>query len=466
MVGSRAIASSPSLLKDYAMIVEQVDLTNDVISVNNIDVFNHPIPEGKTAKIILRFIDKRSETLAFALPVKLSIETHNSFTETIKNSFANFLDLFINKAHADELLLTTQLSYCSIYTPDQQVCNSATHLFPQGFIEAIKQSSSPQKNTNKRSLLAIKWKKQLLKKTKALLKKPPTPIKRLQSSGITNAKNKALKKTRIALRDSQNTALLALAYYVTGEAAYAKQAKNYLLAWAKTHQPNGHPINETRLEGFLWAYDLLYCEFNSTEHRNIKIWLLNIQINKHNWQFGASSGKNNLRTHQLKILLMLDRLLEDEASLNQDKETLRQHIDNYLFADCISIDYQERDALHYHVYDLEPWLEIALLEPSYFPRIQPAYDFLLKQIKDGNIHNQFANSKQKIDSKREKGGFSYAKKGGSFDTKRISRSVITFNTLTQQAIDPTLLKYLSKKKIRQSLLFHTIRYHLWDIPTQ
>ena len=266
------------------------------------------------------------------------------------------------------------------------------------------------------------------------------------------------------MRDAQNTALLALAYHITDKKSYLKQAKKYLLAWAGAHQPNGHPINETRLEGFLWAYDLLYCEFNATEHRIIKIWLLNLQSNKHNWKFGSSSGKNNLRTHQLKILLMLDRLLEDEKSLNADKETLRQHLDKNLLQDGISVDYEERDALHYHVYNLEPWLEIALLEPQYFPRVKASYDYLIKQVKDGNIHNQFANSKQKIDTKRAKGGFSYAKKGGSFDTQRITRSVISFNTLSKEEMDKETLKYLSKKKAQQSLLFHYIRYALWEIP--
>jgi hypothetical protein len=190
--------------------------------------------------------------------------------------------------------------------------------------------------------------------------------------------------------------------------------------------------------------------------------LLNLQTNKHNWKFGASSGKNNLRTHQLKILLMADRLLEDEKSLNNDKETLRKHIDKNLLQEGISVDYQERDALHYHVYNLEPWLEIAMLEPQYLPRVKESYDYLIKQIKDNNIHNQFANSKQKIDRKRAKGGFSYAKKGGSFDTKRITRSVIAFNTLSQEESDKKVLKYLSAKKVRQSLLFHYIRYALWD----
>ncbi len=273
-----------------------------------------------------------------------------------------------------------------------------------------------------------------------------------------------LKKTRIALRDSQNTALLALAYYLKNDRAYLQQAKKYLLAWAKTHQPNGHPINETRLEGFLWAYDLLFCEFDKEEHKKIKIWLINIQSNKHNWKFGSSSNKNNLRTHQLKILLMLDRLLEDEKSLNKDKEALRKHIENNLLDDGVSVDYKERDALHYHVYNLEPWLEIALLEGNYLNKVTESYQFLIQQIKQGNIHQQFVNSKQKIDSKREKGGFSYAKKGSSFNPKRITRSVIAFNTLLQQDLDKELKKYLSKKKIKQSLLFHYIRYQLWEIP--
>ncbi len=241
-----------------------------------------------------------------------------------------------------------------------------------------------------------------------------------------------------------------------------EQAKKYLLAWAKTHQPNGHPINETRLEGFLWAYDLLFCEFNQDEHQKIKSWLINIQTNKHQWKFGPSSGKNNFRTHQLKMLLMLDRLLEDEESLNKDKEILRQHLKHNLLEKGVSIDYEERDALHYHVYNLEPWLEIAFLEPNYLKKVEASYQFLIQQIQEGKIHNQFAHSKQKIDAKRAKGGFSYAKKGSSFDPRRITRSVISLNTLNQQALDDDIMQYLSKKKIKQSLLFHYIRYSLWE----
>ena len=276
-----------------------------------------------------------------------------------------------------------------------------------------------------------------------------------------DAKNKSLKKTRVALRDAQNTALMAIAYYLEDDDAYLKQAKKYLLAWAETHQPNGHPINETRLEGFLWAYDLLRCHFSKEEDKKIKIWLINLQSNKHKWKFGPSSGRNNFRTHQLKMLLMIDRLLEDKTSLKSDREVLQQHVKANILEDGMSFDYQERDALHYHVYDLEAWLEIALLEPDYIEQVSTSYDFLMKQLKADNIYNQFSNSKQKIDQKRAKGGFSYAKKGGTFDTTRITRSVISYSTLKQEPLEEQFaFKYLSKKKIKQSL-FQYVRYYLW-----
>jgi len=143
-VGSRAIAYSPSLPRDYPMVVEQVDLTGDVISVSNISLFSKHITEYRTAKITLKFIDKQSETLTFALPVKLSIEKQNGFTSRLKESIASLFSLFIGEAHADSLLPVTQLPYCSIYTPAPDNCKSATHLFPHGFLDNIKQVNAKE----------------------------------------------------------------------------------------------------------------------------------------------------------------------------------------------------------------------------------------------------------------------------------------------------------------------------------
>lgn len=138
-VGSKAIAYSPSLTRDYPMVVEQVDFTDNILSVSSISLFNQPVSENKTAKVTLKFTDKTAETLPFALPVKLSIEKHNHFTNKVKQSIASLFDFIIGKAHAEEVDLPSNntLAYCFAYTPDPMECKSGTHLFPEGFIEKI-----------------------------------------------------------------------------------------------------------------------------------------------------------------------------------------------------------------------------------------------------------------------------------------------------------------------------------------
>ncbi len=137
-IGSKAIASSPLLARDYPMVVEQVDFTDEVISVASINLFNRQIPENKSARVILKFVDKNSETLTFALPIKLSIEKKSYFTEKVKQSIASLFDFIIGKAHAEALFSSKEESpYCFAYAPDPIECKSGTHLFPQGFIRRI-----------------------------------------------------------------------------------------------------------------------------------------------------------------------------------------------------------------------------------------------------------------------------------------------------------------------------------------
>ncbi len=455
-VGNKAIVYSSLLKQDYPVLVEKLDYMTNLLSDQDQNPFKKSIPLSKTIKVILTFEENKADTdskiedLDYALPVEVSIERNSTIKTLLKKNFAGLINFFIQQGNAGSSLPKPSVS--------SESCKKTAKLFSENFFDALKKNHS--NNQSKVGILGIDWKKTLLEKAKKLLDKKPQPQKQLRSSGITDAKSKVLKETRVALRDSQNAALLSLAYYITSEDAYLQQAKQYILEWAKTHKPTGHPIDETRLEGFLWAYDLLSCHFSTKQQEIVKEWLVAIQIKKHQWKFGTSSSKNNLRTHQLKILLMLDRLLNDEESLKQDLAQLELHAKTNFFKDGSSIDYKERDALHYHVFNLEPWLEIALLEFNYSEPVNQSFDFLAKQIKAENIHNQFVNSQQKIDKKREKGGFSYAKKGGTFDTKRITRSVISYSTLNHKKIAQSdLLKYLSKKKIKENL-FPYIRYYL------
>ncbi len=485
--GQRALAYSPTLDDDVEAVIERIDYVENSLSIPNRDLFHWPVEKEKNVKLSLKIIQDTADNLPFGLPLSLSIQkvrfldnersaVNGTIVQHTKQPGVKGVqtDKPVNKqskpaikesqlrpvgkdssSHLDEVLFN------SVYADDISMgqiatyCKSKTRLFPASFLDNLTLRAKDS------SLKGVAWKKTLLKKAAKLLDKAPHPLKNLHSSGVTDASNKALLETRKALQDANHSAILAIAFGLAKNPQYLQKARQLLLAWVKTYQPNGHPIDESRLEGFLWSYDLLRCYFTWEQQKTINAWLKTMQQKKHDWKFGPSSSKNNLRTHQLKMLLMLDNLLDDATSLLDDQETLAQHAKNNLLKDGKTLDYIERDALHYHVYDLEPWLEIALLEPEYKTQVNKAYDFLMRQLEVGNIHQQFKHSKQKIDEKRAKGGFDYAKKGGTFQVDEITRSVIVHGTLNQQDLaKDTASQFLSKAKIRQNIFF-LARHNVW-----
>ena len=76
---------------------------------------------------------------------------------------------------------------------------------------------------------------------------------------------------------------------------------------------------------------------------------------KQRWRFGLKTENNNHKTHHLKMLIMLDHILSDDAAMLIDTAAVREHLRVNTNSDTgVSIDYLERDALYYHVYNLEP----------------------------------------------------------------------------------------------------------------
>ena len=288
----------------------------------------------------------------------------------------------------------------------------------------------------------------------------PAPQPALLSASMTNPKDPDLLASRRAFRDADNAAILALAYRLGGDSIYQTHSKRILITWANTHQPDGHPIDETRLDGLLWAYDLLHCKLNATENQQVRQWLKTMRDKKRAWQFGSTSERNNHRTHQLKMLLMLDKLLGDTDSWQQNIADAKQHAEINIQDNGETIDYQERDALYYHVYNLQAWTEIALLSDCCQPSIDKAFQFLQQRIIAGEVQNEFANSTATLDEKRSDAGFEYAEKGGSYDISKTIPAILTYNTLK---IDhsPKLWEVASKSPELNHHTFKLVRYHLW-----
>ncbi len=437
-LNAAAVAYIPAIDRSLPVYVSYLDRTNGFFEeVNN--RFDWRNPEEKTAKVKLEFTAPPSEEVTAGLPVIINFSKNN---KTSAGIFSWVWDFF--KPAPEQATEATKVAATA--------CKNS--LWPEAFIP------SP----NSQALLPKALLENLIAKADAALTLKPQALSNLNSSGVIDPDDKDLLKTRESLQDSQRSALLAITYKLTGQQPYFKQAKAILLAWAQTYKPSGNPIDETKLDYMLWAYDLVQCELSADENKMMESWLKDIQDKKNHWSFGESSAMNNWKTHQLKMQLMLDKLLDDPKAWDNDIQATQQHLAVNILKNGSTFDYEERNALHYHVYDLEAWSEIALLDPDYLGATKKAFDFLITKIENDEIHDQFTGSKQAIDAKRANAGFEYAQQGSSYPVEKAARLILSYATAShiplQQAIPPRHAKVFTEDVFDQAL-FTYIRYYLW-----
>jgi len=287
----------------------------------------------------------------------------------------------------------------------------------------------------------------------------PAPVKALHSSGVSDKQDPEFQATRRAFQDADRAALMAIAYRLTNAKEYLEGTRKFLAEWATTNAPTGQPIDETRIDGFLWAYDLVREKLSVEDQNLITVWFTRWRDANRSWKPGPTTANNNHMTHHLKIALMLDRVLGDSESYARDLEAAQQHLDANLGpADGASLDFHERDALHYQAFDLEAWEEIALLSGCCEKNVDRAFDFLVNKSSDTS-HVEFAKSTAAIDRKRAAAGFEYAEKH-RFQLKDAARAVFAYATLPGRDV-PSKVWQAALDGKKQDNLFYLARYYLW-----
>jgi hypothetical protein len=294
---------------------------------------------------------------------------------------------------------------------------------------------------------------------------PPHPIAQLSSAGKVNLSDSALIDSRRAIQDADAVAVLALTYYLTRQTDYLKKATEILLSWSKINQPSGNPIDETRLEGMIWAYDLISCDISSQNKTDILNWFERMHTKKRNWVFCKITSVNNHRIHQLKMLLLLDKILNKNWKNDLDSAVQYSTI-NLNDKSGLSVDYLERNALYYHNYVLQPWLEITLVTGCCKQPVTHAFLFLRNQIITHPIKREFSHSHAKIDTLRAHAGFTYAKQDGTFDFSRTAPTIIAYYTLMSVAPDPILWNIQKQIATSPKILFLKARRILWQSHSQ
>ncbi len=145
---------------------------------------------------------------------------------------------------------------------------------------------------------------------------------------------------------------------------------------------------------------------------------------------GRSTSMNNWHSHRLKVVGQIGFILANKSYTDYAVNGLKEQIGQNLNADGTSWDFLERDALHYHAYDLEPMLTLSIIikratgenlftyVSAKSTSIQKSVDWFLPYVKGEKVHEEYVNSKVAFDRERAKNNEKGFEIGSPFDVKQ------------------------------------------------
>jgi hypothetical protein len=208
-------------------------------------------------------------------------------------------------------------------------------------------------------------------------------------------------------------------------------ARLFLLGWVDSYTPNLNPIDETNLNALIDTYAIIADRLNDDERQRIAMWL-----RKWGWDYLASIERapksggtwtNNWQSHRVKLVTMIAAATDDNALFDAARRLFRRQIEVNLLPDGEVMDFAQRDALHYVVYDLEPLLRAALAAKAYAGEdwyrweapsgasVAKSVAWLTPYANGTKTHQEFVHSKVAFDGQRAAAGVrGFA---GAFDVK-------------------------------------------------
>jgi hypothetical protein len=214
---------------------------------------------------------------------------------------------------------------------------------------------------------------------------------------------------------------------------YLKAAQLYLAAWADAYRPDFNPIDETNLDGLIEAYaitrDRLDPKTRSAAGRLIRVLgegYLDRMDEALRTRDSHSVWINNWQSHRVKIATFAAVALGDRALFTRARAAFDRQRTVNIHANGAVLDFAQRDALHYVIYDLEPLLRAALAarlmgEDWYrrtagAPPLAVAISWLAPYAEGAKAHVEFVHSTVPFDAARARAGV----KGftGPFDPKQ------------------------------------------------
>lgn len=254
------------------------------------------------------------------------------------------------------------------------------------------------------------------------LQATPNPIALMQTEGKLQS-DPVKKRTWESIGDMPKMSALAQVYAVSGDAKYAAKVRQFVLAWAKVNHSAGDPIDDTNYEGMLVAYDLTRLTFPADQRQVVDDYLRGIaDVEIHTGSLKKQTSVNNWNSHRLKTVGLIAFILHDPARIAHVVSAYKKQVEVNLLPDGSSIDFHERDALHYQEYDTTPLLTLAIAArnngidlyhyqaPS-GSSLPKSVDFLVPFCDGSQTHAEFVNSTVEFDRKRAAEGQAEYKAG-------------------------------------------------------
>ena len=297
------------------------------------------------------------------------------------------------------------LSFCALLCP---LAHAAPASPPFALISpTLARSLSSQRNTP----IAQRF----IHEADAHLADTPHPLPRLHTEGTLP--HRGIRDQSIAAeRDFDTMAAFGFAYRLTGDRRYLDAEARFLSAWAETYKPSLNPIDETRFDPVILAFDLTRADLPASVQQQVVALFRTMATGYLDWE-DQHPHKDiaNWNSHRIKLATLGAYLTGDPALIARAAAVFRVQVKDNIRPDGSVEDFFKRDAIHYVLYDLEPLTTAALAAKAHGqdwfhtaatggPSVEMAIDWLLPYATGQKTHQEFVHSRVAFDAARDKAG--------------------------------------------------------------
>jgi hypothetical protein len=280
-----------------------------------------------------------------------------------------------------------------------------------GDMEPVSFSSPPAVETVADLLLPADERAALLRAATAALERNPDPLPVVHTEG-TLPTLPAYKRAAQARKDWGSISVLANSYAVNREPRYLNGYARYLAAWLDVYRISGNPIDETALGEWLLAYRSAGHALPPALAQRMQQFACALAVRYTQPQPASrKTSTNNWQSHRVKLAVMGAYVCGQPALIAAAEAVFASQIENNLLPSGESVDFAERDAIHYVVYSVEPLVEAALFAHqqgrSLFATTGPkgqsisrTLDWLAPYARADKTHEEFVHSRVPFDAQR------------------------------------------------------------------